>query len=413
MGRHYRSIRKKVFALGAVSIVLSFSACAEKNVLPDVGVQTERAGTGQEKGYDKGYDLPVEDSVKEEAERECRKVMGQIKDIYVEADKGGDINIVISDETILRIKDAVKDMGVPVVEAGQYPTMENHQEVDRFLEGCGQGKAGGVILYEVGRDGGIRRKKYIYDGTDMYLLSARAQWDEEDEPMIASFSNTRIKEWKYTEKGWFFYELCVPEPPEVTEVVDGSCAVRVKPLGERYREMSEKYAWPLGYQGNNLLCSEWDTENMEGLDYNGMYEFLYRMRYQERFRQEECPDGIPAERFEDVIMTYLPVTAEQIREWAVFDGEHQTYKWTGMGCTTYVLSYFGRSLPEVTDARENADGTVTLRVEAVCDKTGDDAALVHELTVKTGENGSFRYLGNKISDIGLEELPPYQYRVAR
>ena len=30
------------------------------------------------------------------------------------------------------------------------------------------------------------------------------------------------KEWKYTDKGWFCYELCVPEPPEVSEIVDGS-----------------------------------------------------------------------------------------------------------------------------------------------------------------------------------------------
>ncbi len=26
------------------------------------------------------------------------------------------------------------------------------------------------------------------------------------------FLMLRIKEWKYTDKGWFCYELCVPEP---------------------------------------------------------------------------------------------------------------------------------------------------------------------------------------------------------
>ncbi len=35
-------------------------------------------------------------------------------------------------------------------------------------------------------------------------------------------SYTRLKEWKYTDKGWFCYELCVPEPPEVSEIMDGS-----------------------------------------------------------------------------------------------------------------------------------------------------------------------------------------------
>lgn len=402
-------MRKSIFVLGMVVIALLSSSCEEESNPPDTGA--EQTETGRIEGYEKGYDLPIEDSAKEEAERECDRIMGQIRDIYAESDKGGDINAVISNETILQMKDVIKDTKVPVVSSEEYPTMENHQEMERFLEDCAQGKAGEVILYQVGQDGGIRRKKYIYDGADMYLLSARAQWDEEDAPMVTSFSHTRIKEWRYTEKGWFFYELCVPEPPEVTEVVDGSCAVRVKPLSDEYRRLSEEYARPLGYQGNNLLCSDWDTENLAGLDYNGMYEFLYKMRYQERFRQEEHPDGIPAGEFEDVITGFLPVTAEQIREWAVFDGEHQTYRWTGMGCTTYALSYFGRSVPEVTDARENADGTVTLRVEAVCDKESDDAALVHELTVKIEEDGSFRYMGNRILDGGLEEIPPYQYRV--
>lgn len=428
-------MRKSIFVLGAIGIVLCSSSCAEESDPPVIEAETEQAEsyeqghallggdpvadesgvpeteTGQRKDHDKGYDLPIDDAEKEEAERECDEIMGRIKDIYAESDKGGDINTVVSDETILRMKGAIKDTGVPVIDPGQYPMMENHQEMDRFLEESGQGRAGEAVLYEIGQDGGIRRKKYIFDGSDMYLLSARAQWDEGDEPMVTSFSHTRLKEWDYTEKGWFFYELCVPEPPEVTEVVDGSCAVRVKPLSDEYRALSEKYTWPLGYQGNNLLCSDWDTENMEGLDYNGMYEFLYQMRYQERFRQEEHPDGIPAERFEEVVMGYLPVTAEQIREWAVFDEGHQTYKWTGMGCTTYVLSYFVRSVPEVTDVRENADGTVTLRVEAVCDKEGDDAILVHELTVKTQEDGGFIYMGNKILDSGLEGIPPYQYRV--
>lgn len=31
---------------------------------------------------------------------------------------------------------------------------------------------------------------------------------------------------------------------------------------------------------------------MENLDYNGMYEYLYAMKYQEQFPSEDYPDGI-------------------------------------------------------------------------------------------------------------------------
>lgn len=84
----------------------------------------------------------------------------------------------------------------------------------------------------------------------MYLISACATWNTNDTYGLSYISYARIKEWKYTDKGWFCYELCVPEPPEVTEIVDGSCLVRIKPLSKEQREMSERCVQGLGYQGN-------------------------------------------------------------------------------------------------------------------------------------------------------------------
>ena len=68
-----------------------------------------------------------------------------------------------------------------------------------------------------------------------------------------------------------------------------------------------------GYQGNNLLCSNWNAEDMQGLDYNGLYEYFYQMKYGEKFTAEKKVVGIPAEEFENVIMTYLPVTKEELK----------------------------------------------------------------------------------------------------
>ncbi len=44
------------------------------------------------------------------------------------------------------------------------------------------------------------------------------------------------------------------------------------------------------------------------MDYNGLYEYFYQMKYGEKFTAEKEVVGIPAEEFENVIMTYLPVT---------------------------------------------------------------------------------------------------------
>ena len=374
--------------------------------------ETKSAEEEAAEQWKKGYDLPVDEQEAVEAENDCIEMMERISDIYGDADKGAASNVVLEDETIFKMQKKIMETGCPVATLVLYSNMGNFESVDSFLEDCMVGKSGSVVIYEIHDDCGIGRLKFIFDGTDMYVVSARGVWNDNNTPGTSYISYTRIKEWKYTGKGWFCYELCVPEYPEVTEMVDGSCLIRVKPMTEEQREMSEKCVRGLGYQGNNILCSNWDTEHMEELDYNGMYEYLYAMKYQEKFNSEDYPNGIPKEEFESLIMEYLPITAEQIREYAVFDEENQTYLWARLGCFNYAPTFFGTSLPEVIDIKENEDGTVTLTVEAVCDMViCDDAVITHELTVKFAEDGSFQYLGNEILNDGIMQIPDYQYRI--
>lgn len=376
------------------------------------GESTENAEKEAQEQWEKGYDLSVEEKEKEEAEAECKKVMELVSDIYESADKGESVNVVLSDETVLQMQRMIKRAGYAVTTGVEYANMGNYESADRFLAECMEGTCGAQVIYEVHHDGSIGRKKYIFDGTDMYVLSTGQMWSDENTPGMTYASYTRIKEWKYTDKGWFCYEVCVPEPPEVSEVVDGSCLIRIKPMTKKLRELSEKCVRDLGYQGNNLLRSNWDAEHLKKLDYNGLFEYLYQMKYGKKFESADYPDGIPKEQFESLIMQYLPVTAQQIRKYAVFDKKNQAYAWMRLGCFNYIPTFFDTSMPEVTDIKENDNGTVTLTVEAVCDMVVcDDAVITHELTVRFREDGSFQYLGNKILNDAIKEIPDYQFRV--
>ena len=415
--------KKSILLIVAFLIGCFVCACGKEDSIVDESLvedtedvsSTEEIKSAEEEAaeqWEKGYDLPVDEQEREEAETDCKKQMELYLDIYETADKGIASNVVLDDQTVLEMQRKLKDAGCLVTTMVTYSNMENYESVDSFLKECMEGKSGSAVIYEVHNDGGLGRMKFIFDGTDMYVVSTIGIWNADNKPGISYISYTRIKEWKYTEKGWFCYELCVPEPPEVSEIMDGSCLIRIKPMTEEQREMSEKCVRGLGYQGNNLLCSNWDTEHMEELDYNGMYEYLYAMKYQEKFNSENYPNGIPKEKFENLIMEYLPVTAEQIREYAVFDEENQTYYWVRLGCFNYAPTFFETSLPEVVDIKENEDGTVTLTVEAVCDMViCDDAVITHELTVRFAEDGSFQYLGNKILNDGIMQIPDYQYRI--
>ena len=417
--------KKSILLIMAFLIGCFVCACGKEDSIVDEFLvedtedvsSTEEIKSAEEEAaeqWEKGYDLPVDEQEREEAETDCKKQMELYLDIYETADKGIASNVALDDQTVLEMQRKLKDAGCPVTTMVTYSNMENYESVDSFLKECMEGKSGSAVIYEVHNDGGLGRMKFIFDGTDMYVVSAKGIWNADNKPGISYISYTRLKEWKYTDKGWFCYELCVPEPPEVSEIMDGSCLIRIKPMTEEQREMSEKCVRGLGYQGNNLLCSNWDTEHMEELDYNGIYEYLYAMKYQEKFNSENYPNGIPKEEFENLIMEYLPVTAEQIREYAVFDEKNQTYYWArlGCGCFNYAPTFFGTSLPEVIDIKENEDGTITLTVEAVCDMViCDDAVITHELTVRFAEDGSFQYLGNEILNDGIMHIPDYQYRI--
>ncbi|WP_306769357.1 DUF6070 family protein [Agathobacter rectalis] len=413
-------MKKRIWFIVLISCLLC--GCIRKDMTSDSQLMDSRDVDSTEENenakedvaeqWEKGYDLPIDEPERKEAEDECKMILELISDIYTQADKGEAVNTVLDDKTIYKMQDRIKEKGYPVITMKAYAAMENYKKVEDFLKNCQEEKAGFIVLYELQSDGGIGRDKFIFDGKDMYLISACATWNTNDTYGLSYISYARIKEWKYTDKGWFCYELCVPEPPEVTEIVDGSCLVRIKPLSEEQREMSERCVQGLGYQGNNLLCSNWDTDHMEKLDYNGMYEYLYAMKHQKAFDAEDYSNGIPKEEFESLIMEYLPVTAEQIQEYAVFDEKNQTYVWVRLGCLNYAPTFFGTSLPEVIDIKENEDGTVTLTVDAVCDMViCDDAVITHELTVKFADDGSFQYLGNEILDDGIMHIPDYQYRI--
>ena len=180
------------------------------------------------------------------------------------------------------------------------------------------------------------------------------------------------------------------------------------------KKKMDKDFYQLGYQGNNLLCSNWDINHMKKIDFNGLYEYLYAMKYKKKFNEKRYQNGIPKEEFEQLIMEYMPVSVEEIQKYAVYNKKKKTYDWMRLGCFNYAPNFFGTSIPEVTNIKHNPNGTITLTVDAVCEMVlCNEAVITHELTVKFAKDGSFKYLGNKILNNGIEEIPTYQYRICK
>ena len=367
-----------------------------------------------EEDLEKGYDLPVSAQENEEATRDSMQIMSGLEYIYRNADKGDSLNVVLDNKSICKMIKKIKQQGYSVTVSEDYSNMENYKRFSSFLAKAQKKQKGSGVIYEVHSEGSIGREKFIYDGKEMFLLASNASWDDNGKPIITFVSYTRIKKWRYSRKGWFCYELCVPEYPEVTEMVDGSCLIRIKPMSDNKRKLSRKCVRGLAYQGNNILCSNWDQEHMQKIDYNGLYEYLYAMKYKKKFNGKKYPSGIPKDQFEQLIMEYLPVSREDIEKYASYNEKKKTYDWMRLGCFNYAPNFFGTSIPEVTKIKHNSNGTVTLTVDAVCEMVlCNEAVITHELTVKFNKDGSFRYLGNKILNGGIKKIPEYQYRILK
>lgn len=421
MGNKMGKKIQRIFLIIFAALLCCFSAgCSHKNTPAedkdsnkDASVSDEPEDTeelSEAEIYERGYDLPIDSAEKEEAERDCAEMMEAIRDIYEEADKGTSINAVISQETAIKMQQVIAEKDVPAAVSGFDVDMMNYDAMEDFLDEASAGNQSEIILYRIHTDGTVSREKFTFDGKDMYSLYTKGRWTDDMEPAFSVNSRSRMSQWKYTEKGWFCYEYCTAQPPELTEVVDAYEMIRVKPQKEEYREMEENYLDIIGYQGNNLLCSEWSEDQIEGLDFNGLYEYLYMEEYGREIDTEKCAEGIPREEFESLLTKYLPVTAEQLREYASYDAESGTYDWVMLGVGNYAPNAFWISVPEVTGIRENEDGTVTLTVDVVCEKKGNDDFYTHEVTLRILDDGKAMYLSNHILDDRPGMIPDYQYR---
>lgn len=362
-----------------------------------------------QEAFEKGYNLPILQSDINQAEKETDELLDYIEDMYRPY---LDDEAMIPEDVQEEMADVLADKGYIIRTDRVYSNIRNEELFERFLTDARNGKQGSVILYELEAAAAVDRYEYEFDGVNMYLYSSRMEIKLDGSRSQTYCSCTRIKSWRYTEAGWFCYKLCVPEYPEVTEIVDGSVLIRVKPMSEENRQASEKYVMGIGYQGNNILCSNWDADCLDTLDYTGMYEYLYAMDTGERFCLDGETEGIPADEFETLIMKYIPTSREIIRKNSAYDIENGVYNWVRLSCLNYTPTYFGTSYPEVIDIKENTDGTITLTVNAVCEMVlNDEAIITHELIIKENSDGSFMYMGNKILDDGINNIPDYEYRI--
>ncbi len=343
----------------------------------------------------------------EEEQREtAQKLMAMAKicqPVYSKADKGGGLNVVLEETAVHEMADAAAAQGFAVTCKGHDYNMRNYEEVHENLEKARAGEDAETEIYVVDADGIFRYYGFQWEGKELTITSAGAAIEEAKGTVIQQMEKIQPYAWEYTSKGWLIWEKALSRNHEM----DMHVFFRILPLDERCRELTNKCIAPVGYVKNNLFLTDWDSENMQEIVFNDLFDSLYAMEKGIAPKADDYPEGIPKEEFESLMLSYFDMTAERLEEYGSYDREKGVYPWNAAGPRNRMQRT--RPFPEAVQCVDNGDGVISLHVEAIFMEIGKDCAFSHIVTMRE-EDGKWIYLGNKIDWENSYTIPSYKAR---
>lgn len=267
--------------------------------------------------------------------------------------------------------------------------MENYEKVLEFYEAYLKKCDAQVTIHDVSRDGLIGAVTFLYREGRLQTCYVGIGWEKGGIPVKRDVLVSDITEMKLTGKGYLIYAY--KNNPQHTSLRQ---YWRVKPLSDELRKLTKKYVSGLSYVNYNVLVTNWDSGNVEDVLAPCMFEDIYRIYSGENLKVEN--GRIPAKLYEKVMMTYFPVTENELRQACGYDEESDSYPYEMI---------FHRQYPpfgEVVDHRDHSDGTITLIVDGVWADYDSDCAFTNEIVVQPFSDGTFRYLSNHVEEKELE-----------
>ncbi|GAA6492485.1 hypothetical protein K280104A7_20490 [Candidatus Bariatricus faecipullorum] len=335
----------------------------------------------------------AEEEREEQSFRESEKLAEGFRDIYEAALKEDRLD---TPETAGQIVDFLGQRGYTAVDAGNRVDMVNAGNLKNFFQKVTEGETGETSFFVVTASGGFTRYDLQTSAEEREVFQSALNW-EDGTPQAAYGEYWPMEGWVLTEN-WLFFSRTRPAgydgPP-------GDMAVRLEPLEEECRSACRQYLEPLGYGRNNLFFTDWTEENLDAVCLEDLYEPFYRMKYGEEtkygFDFDMTEYAVPGAELESLYQSFFRVTAETLRERMEWREDTGTYAYRPRGIDERPASDY--PFPEVTDVRENPDGTRTLQVQAVWPEQKTEHAFRHELTVRPLEDG-FQYVANRVLETG-------------
>lgn len=380
------NIYKKLYCmLLLVGVAILLCSCSNKNAVADA----ERT--------------VIDFSISDE-----NQFIADLDDIYSSCQ---DMKCKTEEEKLNQTRTVIESMGSKgyiAVDVENQINMANAENAEMFLSEVAEDRDAGCTILQVMYDKSFVRFDFKSGGNNVMITRRFYVWDnnsfvEKNEEKYKAYT------WKYTD-GYLFFERYRMGG------YDGDSAytaLRVEPLDEKLRVLNRKYIKTIGYDSNNLFTTNWDESDMNKINYYDIYEALYKMKYgmSSPYSDEGVTYMIEGKLYEKVFQEYLPVSTDVLQHVNVYDVSRQMYQYRTRGMFDHSVTPLV-PFPEVVDAEYNADGTITLIVNAVSEKDESGRLFTHKVTIKEKENDGFEYVSNDVLTMGKEGIYWYRDRLS-
>ena len=380
------NIYKKLYCmLLLVGVAILLCSCSNKNAVADA----ERT--------------VIDFSISDE-----NQFIADLDDIYSSCQ---DMKCKTEEEKLNQTRTVIESMGSKgyiAVDVENQINMANAENAEMFLSEVAENRDAGCTILQVMYDKSFVRFDFKSGGNNVMITRRFYVW-ENNCFVEKNEENYKAYTWKYTD-GYLFFERYRMGG------YDGDSAytaLRVEPLDEKLRVLNRKYIKTIGYDSNNLFTTNWDESDMNRINYYDIYEALYKMKYgvSSPYSEEGVTYMIEEELYEKVFQEYLPVSTDVLQHVNVYDVSRQMYQYRTRGMFDHSVTPLV-PFPEVVDAEHNADGTITLIVNAVSEKDESGRLFTHKVTIKEKENDGFEYVSNDVLTMNKEGIYWYRDRLS-
>ncbi len=380
------NIYKKLYCmLLLVGVAILLCSCSNKNAVADA----ERT--------------VIDFSISDE-----NQFIADLDDIYSSCQ---DMKCKTEEEKLNQTRTVIESMGSKgyiAVDVENQINMANAENAEIFLSEVAENRDAGCTILQVMYDKSFVRFDFKSGGNNVMITRRFYVW-ENNCFVEKNEENYKAYTWKYTD-GYLFFERYRMGG------YDGDSAytaLRVEPLDEKLRVLNRKYIKTIGYDSNNLFTTNWDESDMNKINYYDIYEALYKMKYgmSSPYSDEGVTYMIEGKLYEKVFQEYLPVSTDILQHVNVYDVSRQMYQYRTRGMFDHSVTPLV-PFPEVVDAEYNADGTITLIVNAVSEKDESGRLFTHKVTIKEKENDGFEYVSNDVLTMGKEGIYWYRDRLS-